>query len=98
LPFCPQLFDRVQKTLFAGGRCLGEAGGPRRAKPRQHSARVLVVAERVQRVVVAERLAPVRHRKVGLRFLRELKLLDGLLPAETVQNRDPAQEVALGVG
>ena len=66
--------------------------GPSRASTARGFLRVLL---RLERMVVAERLAPVRHREVGLRLLRELELGDRLLPAEAVKNRDAAQEVLL---
>ena len=66
--------------------------GPRRAR----TARGFFAScSRVERMVVAERLAPVRQREVRLRLLRQLELGDRLLPAEAVQDGHAAQEVPL---
>ncbi len=69
-----------------------------RAKPLQDLLRSLPVHFRQQRMVVAQRLAPVGHREIGIRRLRRLEFRNGLLPAEAVQNGGAALEMLLGFG
>ena len=96
--FAPQRLDRGEKALLALGRRLGAARRGIAAELGESLARVGRVEIGEERVVVAQRLAPVRHREVGLDRLRRFELRDRLLPAEAVQRRHAAQEVALRLG
>ena len=95
LAVAPECLDGLEESLFARRRSLGHARGGVRSESRQDLARILRVLFGGQRVVVTERLAPVREREVRLGFLRELELRDRLLPAEAVQDRDGSQEMTL---
>ena len=70
----PQVLDRLEEALLTRRRRLGQPRCPVGPEPRQDRPRVLRVLLGVERVVVAERLAPVGHREVGLELLRRLEL------------------------
>ncbi len=91
----PQDLHGVEKALLSVRRRFGAALRPRRREALQHAARLGGVHLGDQRVVVGERLAPVRHGEVRIDRLGGLELLDRLLPAEAVQDRHAAQEVVL---
>ena len=98
-PLAPQRLDRFEEALLPVGRCLGGPRGTGRSEACEHRARILFIEigpTPEQWVVVAQGFAPVGEGEVRFDGLGGLELLDGLLPAEAVEDRDAAQEMRLG--
>ena len=93
----PQHLDSAKETLLALGRRLGHALGLGRSQALKHAPWLIRVHLRDQRMVVRKRLAPIRHGEIRIERLRLLELLDRLVPAEAVKNRDGAKKMLLDI-
>ena len=92
----PEGFHRLEKTLLTVGWCLSQPFLARGTQTAQDGSGVVVIwRDREQRVVVAQRLAPIRHREIRIKPLRGLELLDRLVPTKAVQDRNTPQEKLL---
>src|SRR4029077_4407374 len=87
-----QAFHRVEITLLARGRRFALARGARRPEARERGARLVHALVVPERLIVRERLAPVRHREAGIDLLRLPEGFDGVVVLEAVQQEDSAQE------
>jgi hypothetical protein len=95
--FSPQSLDCVQETTFPIRWSLGKSRVTCWTQSREHRTRIVFVGRRFakERVVVTERLAPVRKNEIWVKHLCRLKLLDRLLPSKTVKDSDASQKVVL---
>src|SRR3954451_12411111 len=82
----------VEIALLARCRRFGLPGRARRREPPQSGARLVQVLVQPQRLVVRERLAPVRQGEPGGDFLRFAESGDRVVVLETMEEQDAAYE------